>query len=447
VSRRICKLFNFSAFRTIVELQLVFIARLTLSSLVDNGINGDFRLLLSKFLPSKWEDSAVQKLSSRPGDKRSACPFASYFAEFLMFKFLNGASSEPTRLPIAANPLDPIKEPAMPAAEPLVIPSAPQQQPAVSEDVVQRALSLCMEHERFSENFVREVGKLGSFLGKLMSDQQGANQRLDALQAEHNVTREHLVATMAKCESLKTENAQLQASVAAHSNRGDRAQSELMAAREHINALQMRNDTLTADYNRTLDDLDRHRNDLLSTRHDLNDIQQKYEQSRIQVEQSRLREAAAESRLRMVAVDAEGNRASAERSTRELNEHLERNLNLTNELQSIRDQMRNLVLERDAIMAERDRLVGETSNLSLKMEESNRKYDAKLDGLSRTKAFLWETCEKQRHQIADQAARIGQLEQSNARLSQLLGDSTSPFQGRNGEFDPEDKSKRLAELQ
>jgi chromosome segregation ATPase len=306
--------------------------------------------------------------------------------------------------------------------------SGPAAVPSVdNEDLVQKITALCIEHERFSENIVREFSKIGRHLANVLADNKLAEKRLWTMATEHAAAQDQLFAVGARNEGLKTENAHLTAAAAAASARLERVQAELHATREQLNALQLRNESLSADHAHAMGELDEHRRDLINIRHQLSERTQKHTQARAEADQARIREANAETRLRMAAVDAESDRAEAARAARRVAEHAERTLSLTNELQVTREQVRAAIEERDAITAERDRIASEANALKLKLEETHRKLDAKIDGLSHTKTFLFETNEKQRQQIADQSERIAQLEQSNSKLSYLLSESSKSF--------------------
>ena len=334
-----------------------------------------------------------------------------------------------------------------------IAPSQVDHQPAPppsDDEVSQNIIALSIEYDRFSDRLTRELGKVGGLFGKLSSDHQVLTRRFDALSGEHAAARDALVAAHARNEAFGQDNSRLQADIATAAARVERAQANHHAVNEQYIALQLRHEAREAEHNRVLNDLDRHQNELIGARHDLNDMTQKLEQARVQVEQARIREASLDARSRLLAVNAEGDRAESERVAKTVVEHAETIHRLINELQVARERIATLEAAREALITERDRVASDLAGKAMKLEEARRTADARIEGLTRTKDFLWQTSEKQRRQLADQASRIAQLEQSNTKLSQLLTESGKFWPrdvAENEPMDLGDEAPRAARLQ
>lgn len=293
----------------------------------------------------------------------------------------------------------------------------------LSEDLSAKMAALGREYDAFTERFSADLGKIGRHFSKISSDNQLLVARNEKLSREQAALKDSLTAAGTRAESLEQERVRLTAELALIGGKLTRSLEEHRADRELLASLQMRNEALDNDYSRVLVERDKYQNELISTRYDLNEFAQKYEQVRIKLEQAENRFSSLEVRNRLLEVDVQNYVSEIDSYKRSAGESGEKASLYTNDLAAANERISQIEVERDALAATRERLSAQCAAYVTKIEEMRRQFDASMDGLSRTKAFLWENSEKQRRQMADQAARISQLEQSNSNLTKLLSES------------------------
>jgi chromosome segregation ATPase len=86
----------------------------------------------------------------------------------------------------------------------------------------------------------------------------------------------------------------------------------------------------------------------------------------------------------------------------------------------LRKELDSKDVELVKIEEERVRLQKELNQVMANLEERSRKYDAKVDGLSKMKIFLTQALEAQRNQTMEVATKLSQSEQFNNSLTALL---------------------------
>jgi chromosome segregation ATPase len=282
------------------------------------------------------------------------------------------------------------------------------------------AQALRLEFDRFTQVFGPEISRLQASLQDSRQSADSLKRRNHALTREIDAAREaerglkgerDLLA--AACEERNSEIVSLKTRLEKVDHKHRIASDAAAAWEDRMNALQSLHEE-------SLIDIDQTRASLSEARRDLSELGVQLEQARAALAGSRSREAELEDTCRLALVHSEESAEHSRTLAEMVNSQSERLALHKAQHDAAEERIRRLESSNAELRAERDAQAKEIATLSAKLDETRRTADAKVHGLSKTKAFLWEMTEKQRKQITDQISRISRLESSNTQLSTLL---------------------------
>jgi chromosome segregation ATPase len=303
-------------------------------------------------------------------------------------------------------------------------PPADMSQPSLEATQTQgRLATVRSEFEKFSALLSREVATFSAVHAKLEADHAVVSRRLAETTRELREARDALDVAQSQNSALAAEQTRLRNEHAGALLKIDALSGDLHAAREQLSQHQMRCERLEADYGAAVDDANRKDMALIEARQDVNDLSQRCETARVQVEQARRRESELEARAAMLDVELKELTPRFDEVSRHAAAHREKIVGLESEVRTARVEIDARDRRIAELETERSKLAETCGQLSAKLAESRDASEVKVDALARTKSFLWSMSEKQRKQIADQITRISRLESDNSRLAQALLDA------------------------
>lgn len=293
-----------------------------------------------------------------------------------------------------------------------------------------RLATVQAEFERFSTILNREVTKFAAIHAKLDADHARITRHHAEMSKEFREAREALELAQSQNATLLADQVRLRDEHAAAARKLDAISGELQLARDKLGQQQARSDWLEAEHAAAVQDCNRRDLALVDARQEINDLTQRLETARVQVEQGRHRESEMEARAIMVDIDLQEMRPKPADVSRQAAQQRERLIAMEAELKMARAEIAGKDRQIAELLAEREQLAASSNVLSVKLDESRHASEMKVEALSKTKTFLWSMSEKQRKQIAHQITRISRLESDNSRLTQALVEANAAGDGK-----------------
>jgi chromosome segregation ATPase len=303
-----------------------------------------------------------------------------------------------------------------------------------------RLAAVQSEFDQFSALLSREIATFSAIHAKLEADHALQSRRLAETARELREAREALDVSLSQNAAVASDHARLRNENASALLRIDALSGDLHVAREQLTQHQMRCERLEADHFAAVDDANRKDVALIEARQELNDLKQRFETQRVQVEQARHRESELEARVVMLDIELKELGPRFHEVSRQSALQRDKVQALETETQAARIELDARDRRLSELLAERDKLAETCSHLNTKLAESRDHSEVKVDALSKTKSFLWNMSEKQRKQIADQITRISRLESDNSRLTQALLDADAKSEPKRAAPKPQQKA-------
>jgi chromosome segregation ATPase len=284
--------------------------------------------------------------------------------------------------------------------------------------------ALRLEFDRFAQAFAPELTRLQANLNDARQAGDSLKRRNHALTRELDAAREAERALKGERDLLAAASEERGAEMLSLRTRLEKLDHKHTIASDAAAAWEDRMNTLQGLHEEMLIDLDQTRAALTESRRELGELGIQLEQTRAALAGSRSREAELEDACRLATVHSEESAEHSKAMAEMVNAQNERVSLQKAQLASAEDRVRRLESAAAEARAAHEDQAREIAALTAKLDETRRSADAKVHGLSKTKAFLWEMTEKQRKQITDQISRISRLESSNTQLSSLLNASS-----------------------
>jgi chromosome segregation ATPase len=288
------------------------------------------------------------------------------------------------------------------------------------------------EFDRFSAVLSREVAKFSAAHARLEADHAQIARRHAEMTKEFRDARETLEIAQSQNATLIADQTRLRDESAAAMRKLDAASADLVVTREKLGQHQARSEMLEAEHAEAVQECNRRDLALVEARQEINDLTQRLETTRVQVEQGRHRESEMEARSMMTDIELKELRPKMADVSRQAAQQREKLMAMEAELKQARAELAGKDRQIADLLGEREQLAADRDVLSVKLDESRHSSEMKVDALSKTKTFLWGMSEKQRKQISDQITRISRLESDNSRLTQALVDANGVGEGKNG---------------
>jgi chromosome segregation ATPase len=194
----------------------------------------------------------------------------------------------------------------------------------------------------------------------------------------------------------------------------------LVDARVRLDASQVRAEKISDEHAQILLKLDQQSRELLSTKSNLESLSQQHLELSGSLDSTERRVSEAEARARILDQELDHCTSLLNSANRIVDQNSGRIADLERQGSVLRKELENKDLELAKIEEERVRLQKELDQFMAKLEESSRKYDAKVDGLSKMKIFLTQALEAQRKQTTEVATKLSQSERANNNLTAIL---------------------------